>query len=319
MIGAVFLAIAGLGIWITSGEIDYNSSYHPFKSEKAREKFLTYYDQRSELWPVQAETKFVETSYGQTFVRISGPEDAEPLILLHGVSGNSLQWLSNIEALSEKYRVYAVDIIGDNGRSVYRKELKDASDYTTWLEEFFTELKLDKPLNMVGLSYGGWIASQYVLEYPKKINKLVLIAPVGTVQQLSAKWAVRAITVAIPLKYFTKNFMYWLAADTVESGDIGKRLIDEHIDEAYLSVRSFQSRKMVTPTLLSDEELGNLSIPTLFIVGENEKIFSAEEALTRLRTFALQIETRLVPNAGHDVTMVQAETVNTEILNFLNQ
>ena len=49
-----------------------NESYHPFKSERAKEKYLAFYDARAKLWPASAETKYVDTSYGQTYVRING-------------------------------------------------------------------------------------------------------------------------------------------------------------------------------------------------------------------------------------------------------
>ena len=199
------------------------------------------------------------------------------------------------------------------------KKINNANDYTDWLNELFDALELHNPVNLVGLSYGGWITSQYALQHPNRLNKVVLIAPVGTVMQLSPKWIARAVTVAIPLKYFTKSFMYWLAADTVLSGDEGKVLVDEHIDESFLAIRSFQPKQMVNPSVLTDEELQSFKVPMLFIVGANEKIFSAQEAIERLQNIAPQIQTKIIPNAGHDVTMAQAETVDIDILMFLSQ
>lgn len=61
------------------------TEYHPFKSAEAKERYLNAYDARAKEWPVSSETKIVNTSYGLTLVRISGPKDAESLILLHGL------------------------------------------------------------------------------------------------------------------------------------------------------------------------------------------------------------------------------------------
>ena len=52
-------------------------SYHPFKSEKAKGTYLAYYDEHAKRWPIASEDKLVETSFGQTFVRFSGPKDAK--------------------------------------------------------------------------------------------------------------------------------------------------------------------------------------------------------------------------------------------------
>jgi hypothetical protein len=110
----VIAMIIGVGAWLFSGPEDIEmTAYHPFRSATAKEQYLELYDRRAEKWPVVSKTRIVDTSYGKTFVRICGPSGAPPLVLLHGVGGNSLQWMPNIVALSENYRTYAVDNIYD--------------------------------------------------------------------------------------------------------------------------------------------------------------------------------------------------------------
>ena len=60
-------------------------------------------------------------------------------------------------------------------------------------------------------------------------------------------------------------------------------------------------------------------MPTLYLVGENEKIYSAQEAVQRLKQVAPQIQTEVIPNAGHDLTMVQADMVNGKVVEFLGR
>lgn len=314
----IFIVIC-FGIWLSLDNENFDSPYHPFKSEQAKKEYLKLYDERAKKWPVISKTKMVNTSYGQTFVRISGPDSADPLVLMHGVGGNSLQWIYNVESLSKYYRIYAVDNVYDNGRSIYSKKILSKEDYVKWLNELFDKLKLGNSINIAGLSYGGWITTQYALRFPDRLNKVILLAPVGTVMQLSAGWIIRAISVIIPLKYFTRNFMNWLAEDTINSGAEGRALIEEHIDESFLALRSFKSKNIVNPTVLTDKELQNLKIPILFMVGENEKIYSPHEALKRLSKVAPQIKTKLIKDAGHDLTIVQAEIVNDMMLKFLSQ
>lgn len=47
--------------------------------------------------------------------------------------------------------------------------------------------------------------------------------------------------------------------------------------------------------------------------------YSAQEAIGRLNSVAPQIKTELIPDAGHDLTMVQAELVNEKVIEFLKQ
>jgi pimeloyl-ACP methyl ester carboxylesterase len=99
---------------------------HPFKTQKAKEKYIKLYDDRAKKWHVPSTAKMVKTSYGETFVRISGLHGGEAVVLIHGVGGNSLQWMSNIESLSAQYKIFAIDNINDNGRSIPVKSISSA-------------------------------------------------------------------------------------------------------------------------------------------------------------------------------------------------
>lgn len=321
--GTLFLTllviVVGLAIWLSPGKDKMDSPYHPFKSARAQKQYLAFYDAKAKKWPVSSKTKTVNTSFGSTFVRISGPENAPALVLLHGAGGNSLQWLPNIAAFSQRYTVYTPDNIYDYGRSIYRAPITSADDYVRWLHELLDALRLVDHVNMVGLSYGGWITCRYALQFPDTLNKIVLLEPAGTVLPLSTSWIIRAVPCALPFRYFTKNFLYWLCADLARRGKDGRARLEEHIDEAFLAIRSFKAKRLVNPTVLTDAELQGLKVPTLFVVGENEKIYSPKAAIERLHQVAPPIHTKLIPDAGHDLTMVQAEMVNKTVLEFLSQ
>ena len=112
--------------------------------------------------------------------------------------------------------------------------------------------------------------------------------------------------------------MHWLAEDTYKGTAKQQELVAEHIDEAYLAVRSFKSSPLVYPNVFSDQELQGLAVPVFFLVGENEKVYSPNMALERLQKVAPHIQTQLVKGAGHDLSMVQAKQVNELILKFLS-
>jgi pimeloyl-ACP methyl ester carboxylesterase len=296
-----------------------NTPYHPFKSEHAKEQYLKLYDSRAKKWPVISKTKMIETSYGKTFVRISGAQSAAPLILLHGLGGNSLQWIPNIKALSGNFRTYAVDNIYDNGRSIYTRAIESPNDFVNWLNELFNALELGDNINLMGLSYGGWLTALYSLRFPARLGKIVLLAPACTVLPLSYKWIFRAVLCAIPHRHFTKSFLYWLLEDLAQKDEAGKIFIEEQAHESYLALRSFKTKRLVNPTVLTDQELQSIKVPALYLVGENEKIYSAQRAVQRLKEVAPQIKTEVIPHAGHDLTTVQAEMVNRKVLDFLSR
>jgi len=131
------------------------NEYHPFRSEAAKKEYLEYYDTKSKEWPIESEERMVSTLYGQTFVRISGPKNAPPIVLLPGGGTSSLMWKNNIVALSKNYRTYALDDIYDWGRSIYTKRMGCPEYITKWLDELFTALELEDSINLIGASYGA--------------------------------------------------------------------------------------------------------------------------------------------------------------------
>jgi pimeloyl-ACP methyl ester carboxylesterase len=55
----------------------------------------------------------------------------------------------------------------------------------------------------------------------------------------------------------------------------------------------------------------------LFLVGEQEKIYSAGKAVQHLHAVDPRIRAEIIPDAGHDLTVSQPEMVNRKVLEFL--
>jgi hypothetical protein len=90
-------------------------AHYPFKTKAAEQRYHSYNDERSKEWPALSEARRVETSFGKTFVRVCGREDAPPLVLLPSGFASSVIWLPNIQGLAPHFRIYAVDNIHDVG------------------------------------------------------------------------------------------------------------------------------------------------------------------------------------------------------------
>jgi pimeloyl-ACP methyl ester carboxylesterase len=290
-------------------------AYHPFRSAEAKATYLADYDRRTERWSVASEPRTLTTSQGRTFVRVSGPGDAPPLVLLHGAGGSSLAWIPNIRALSERHRTYAVDNICDHGRSVCTRPIESPADFVNWLDELFGALELGR-INLMGLSYGGWLTSLYALSRPSQLNRIVLLAPGGVVLPARRGFWMRTILSQLPHRYFAKSYVSWLLGG---KGEINRLAVERATDQLLLARRCFKRKRSVLPTVLEDEELRSIQVPTLFLIGENERLYSAQEAVQRLNSVAPHIKTEIIPDAGHDLTFVQAEMVNRKVLEFLKQ
>ena len=290
--------------------------WHPFRSAASQQEYLAFYDQRAQRWPIPSESTMVSTTFGDTFVRIQGPADGPPLVLLPGDSETSLAWIPVIEAFASEHRVYAADHIYDIGRSIYRRQPRRPNDFVRWLDELFDELDLHD-VRLVGHSYGGWMASLYALEFPERLDKLVLLSPPTVLRPPLGLYARAILYGTVPSRSYIRRYLYWYAPDCVRHEDT-RATIDEMVDEDLLARRCFKikKREIVRPTVLSDEDWQRLAVPTLFLVGRNDVSYSAERAIKRLAAVAPHIKTEIT-DGDHHLTITKPDWVIQHVLGFL--
>lgn len=101
-----------------------------------------------------------------------------PLLLLHGLGGSIESWTNNINFLSSKFRIIALDLPGF-GLSDKPKISYSIKFYVDFLEKFVKRIKLSH-LFIIGSSLGGHIAVEFSLRNRKIIDKLILISPAGS-------------------------------------------------------------------------------------------------------------------------------------------
>ncbi len=292
------------------------NEFHPFRTAQARTTFLAHERALAKAWPVPPEERLVKTSFGSTFMRVSGPSEAPPLVLLPGGGSTSLVWKANVAALSSAWRVYALDNIYDVGQSISTREIRTGADFAAWLDELFDALDLGSSVRIAGYSYGGFVASQYALAHPERTARLVLLAPAGTVMPIPGPTLTRMVLSLIPARPFVSHVMYWIWDDLARSGDAGRSLVEERVEFVQLSYDSFKFKPGVPPDVLSDAQLANLG-PTLFLIGAHEKICDPNAAIARLQQVAPKVQTGLIAETGHDLMFTHADLVNQRVLEFL--
>jgi pimeloyl-ACP methyl ester carboxylesterase len=290
---------------------------HPFRSAKKRDAFLAAYDEKSRRWPGEADARTITTTWGETYVRSCGPEGGPPLVLLPGIGNTSLAWMRMVPQLSGRHRLHAIDNIYDYGRSVNTRPISSGDDFTAWLDELFDVLGIGDGVHLVGASYGAWIFSCYALAHPGRVGKLVMLAPAATVAKLHLMFLITALPCLLPHPWFTRKSLHYLQRDAMDRGEECRQMVEDTADLTYLAIRGYKMRPMVEPQVLDDDDLRAIAVPTLFAVGENEKLYPPAEALDRLAAVAPGIRTELIPAAGHDLWISQAEQISKMILEFI--
>ena len=113
-----------------------------------------------------------------------------PVLLIHGLGASADIWMYNVEALARQHRVYVPDLVGF-GRSDKPGPSFSPFDYTPFLDDFMNLLKIER-VSLVGQSLGGGIALHYALQFPQKMNKLVLVDSAGLGKEVI--WTLRLMS-----------------------------------------------------------------------------------------------------------------------------
>ena len=290
-----------------------------FKTPEGEAVYLRAYEAAMKLWPVPYEDVEIPTRFGTTHVVISGPKDAPPLVLLHGYFVTLAMWSPNIADFSRNYRVYAIDVMGQPGKSFPNLDapIRDATDFVAWLSETLDGLKLDR-VSLVGMSFGGWLALNLATAFPDRLYKLVLLSPAASFQPLVMQFGLRGMLMGFfPTRFTTNSLMGWMGFKDTPGDMVTQRLLDLF----YLGIKHFrlpQESMRIMPGVFSDNELQALSIPVLLLIGENEVIYNASKALERARWLIPNLEGALVPQCSHDMCSSQHRIVDARVLDFLN-
>jgi pimeloyl-ACP methyl ester carboxylesterase len=283
----------------------------PFRSPQARAAFLAKYDAVVAGWPVAHEEGDLDTAFGSTHVIVSGPESAPPLVLLHGAAATATMWRPVIETLSATYRCYCVDTIIEGNKSVARRRALGRAKLVAWLREVFAALEITQA-NLVGLSYGGWLAANLAVQAPGLVNRLVLLCPAATFAPITLKFYQGVFSASLSRSPDrARGFVQWLSSTpNVE--------IDPTAD---LIVTALLSNKPVPtgltpPSVLSDDMLRRIAVPTTVLIGDREVIYRGgpHAAIGRAQRLIPDVRTRLIPGANHMLTVDCPSELADELL-----
>lgn len=257
-----------------------------FKTEESRDIIRTRYAQILSAFPFKQ--RYIKTTFGSTFVLEAGSADHPALILLHGSCSNSAFWFIEMSALSSRFHVLAVDILGEAGNSEENRLDLNGNGYADWLREVLAACAVKKAIVM-GNSLGSWMALKFATQYPDCAARLILIAPSGLSGQNAA---------------FLERAKRALAQEEGKAMDpsvaLGAEIPKEVEEFINLIVWGYHPITEELP-VFSDGWLKRLRMPILFIAGKLDVMVDAVTAAQRLGELIPEAEVHLLENVGHMV------------------
>lgn len=264
-----------------------------YRSAAGREALAALYAEVLQRWPLPVEALEVSTHAGHTRVWASGPEDAPPVVLLHGTATNSAMWMGEVSALvggdsTAAHRVLCVDIPGEPGQSADARMPMAGDGHGRWLLQVLDALALPR-VALVGCSLGGLIALQTAASAPGRVSHLALLCPGGVVAP--NPWFVLR---ALPLTLLGD----WGAARINAILYAGAPVDPDAARFGALVMRHMRPRLDPMP-LLGDQELARLTMPVLAVAGDRDALIPGPKAMARLARQVPHAQIHLIPGAGH--------------------
>ena len=274
--------------------------------------FDAAYDAVLARWPVPTEALDVPTGFGVTRVHACGPADGRPLVLLHGGGATSTVWFANAEALHRRHRLFAVDIMGDAGRSVpVDGRLRTVEDLMSWLGEVLDRLGLSST-DLCGHSYGAKVALEYALRTPDRVRRLALLDPTLCFAGMSPRYLLHALPLlARPSGRRLRRFYAWESATA------------EPIDPGWLALAAEAAEpvgrpgKLVVPRRPRRARLRHLEVDTLVVLAGRSRAHRIDRVAAGARR-SPSVTVVTVPDVSHHgMPIGQAGRINEALLAFL--
>jgi pimeloyl-ACP methyl ester carboxylesterase len=213
--------------------------------------------------------------------------------------------------LQDRYCVYAIDIIGDMGKSYAYNPPKSEIEVSQWFNQVLDGLGLNK-VSICGHSNGGFQAMLVAQQNPDRVEKLILLAPAAGFKPFSLKFYLSSFGTAIfPSDNILEIFKH---SGTIKADQWSK----EMTEMLTLSFRVASNQLRVYPREFNDAELKTIIVPTLLILGNEEMIYSPTKAAERAKRILPNSKVIMLSNCGHAIPFDAPKEASNAIDSFLS-
>ncbi len=266
-----------------------------------------------------AHQHWVTVAGGAVNVCEIGPADGDPIVWVHGLSGSWQNWLENLPAFADAgFRCVAVDLPGF-GQSPLPREKITISSYAAIVDELLETLGIAAAC-LVGNSMGGFIASELAIAFPRRVERLVLVAAAGlSIENLRNDTGQAVLE---RLDFAVTAYFGWFAS---KSDLVARRT---RLRRVAFSVVAAHPEKLPAPLVSENlrgsgkpgfvpaldamtsypirERLSEIACPTLIVWGTKDRLVPVRDAheLARLISDSRKV---IYPDTGH-VPMLERPT-----------
>lgn len=255
----------------------------------------------------------------QLFYRESG--QGTPVMLLHAGIADSRMWAPQMTALAQRFLLIAPDQRGYGGSPIPNGPFSYLEDAAALIDA----LDLDS-VWLVGASFGGRVAVDLTLAYPKKVRGLVLVAPVvsgfvpSETMDAFDEEEERLLEAGDIAGATELNLRTWVDGPTRSEEQVNKGVRDLVGEMQYQAFQAPEPDKaeVVEPGFLATQHLEKIRVPTLILLGEVDLPAVVEHGYFLAQEIqGARLE--IIPGTAHMPTMEEPETFNRLLTAFVDE
>jgi pimeloyl-ACP methyl ester carboxylesterase len=258
----------------------------------------------------------VKTNGTELYYEITG--SGPNLVLIEGLGAALYLWEKQIPELSKYFTVIAYD-----NRGVGRSD-KPAGPYTINmmakdLSGLMDSLKISKA-HILGVSMGGFIAQEFALLYPEKVDKLVLAATsAGGKDHIAMSQETLALVLAASgdsREMIKKKLSLVYSKEYVSDDSVFEHLVDLRVDNPQPQ-EAYQAQAMAGVTFDRSEDVKNINIPTLILGATNDVLVPIQNSYN-LNKKIKNSRLKVFDGMGHQFFVEKSKEFNKDVIDFLN-
>lgn len=264
---------------------------------------------------------FVTLSHGITHYEVAGPDTGRVVVMVHGFSVPAYIWDSTFNALSAAgYRTIRYDVYG-RGFSDRPDAAYDGAFFDAQLDELLNALNVTHPVDLIGLSFGGFITGHYTAGHAARVRTLTLIDPASTSRSIPSflRWPVIG-------QWFWQTTQVPTMAENQATDFLHPARYPTWADQyrPQMQYRGFGRalrRSLITMSNTNFAALyarvAQTQIPVLLIWGKQDQTIPLAMSEV-IRTNIPAVDFFPVDSAGHLPHIEQAALVNSKLLQFFS-
>lgn len=246
--------------------------------------------------------------------------NGESLILIPGFASGAWTWFRQVEELSKNFHVITFDPRGIGKSTNDSSKISSMQTFVEDVLEVLDELKIERA-NILGASFGGFVAQEFALSFPERVDKLILsCTTAGGIDHVKPDIEILrsfspdpTLTVGERIRKFirpafTKEFNEHNADEVEEVCRL--REINAVADEIYFA------QLQAAFTFDTSKRLSEIKNKTLVVTGDRDDVVPMQNSLNLAKNLP-NAELKIIDGGSHLIFIENAEEFNKIVSQFV--